>query len=78
MYMTSIQVHVFILGLCRFVLTVLDIIQSSGQMKKLWTGHTMASRNLAHQCHKVISSCTEDTTYTGKTQFISHTITAVN
>lgn len=76
--MTSIQVPVFMLGLYRFVLNVWDIMQSSGQMKKHWTGQKLASQNLLHQCWKVISSCTEGMIYIGKTQFISSSITAGN
>jgi hypothetical protein len=66
------------LGLYRFVLTVWDIMQSSGQMKEHWTGQKLASRNLPCQCWKVISSGTEGMIYIGKTQFISNSITAVN
>jgi hypothetical protein len=60
MHITSIQVPVFILGLCRFVLNVWDTMQGSGEMKKHWTGQNLASRNLLHQCWKVISSSTKD------------------
>jgi len=55
MYRTSIQFPVFMLGLYRFVLYVWDITQSSGQMKKYWTGQKLASQNLLHLCWKVIS-----------------------
>jgi len=48
--MTSVQVPVFVLGLCRFVLAVLDIMQSSGQTNKHRTGHKMASQNMVRQC----------------------------
>ena len=55
MYMTSIQFPDFVLGLYRFVLYVWDIMHSSGQVKKHWTGLKLASQNLLHQCWKVIS-----------------------
>ena len=76
MYIILIQVPVFMLVLYRFVLSVWGIKQSSGQMKKHWTGQKLASQNLLHQCLEVISRCTEGMIYIGKTQFISNSITA--